>query len=316
MSPPHVNLQPAVIVHGGAWEIPQHMTEQSLSGVKDAASAAYAVLSSGGSAADAVEVAVMHMESVPVFDAGVGSCLTVDGTVEMDAAFMTDTPRLGAVAAVSTVEHPVSVARRLLDSHHCMLVGKGAENFAVEEGFPQIDPQLLITSTALKDLKGSTEYDSVVKSYFGNGHDTVGAVALDSNGHIACATSTGGITAKRVGRVGDSSLSGSGLYCRRNVGGVSATGHGESIMKTVICKHIIDLMSMCKHSVGNAAVEALQTMNDETNGCGGVVALDADGSWAAECTTSRMAWACVDVHQVLRGGIGKGEVLDFGKVTF
>lgn len=314
--------KPVVIVHGGAWQIPKSYTEASVAGVKKAALIAYEILqnnASDTSALDAVEAAVRYMESDPIFDAGVGSCLTETGEVEMDASIMTDTPTLGAVAAITNVKHPISTARALMQTQHCLLVGAGANAFAKLSGQPIVQTSELVTEGARREWESFKKYGHVVHDLFNSsvnndvsqnsGHDTVGAVALDINGRIACATSTGGITYKHQGRVGDSPIVGAGLFCQRGVGGVSATGHGESILQTVLCKHIIDLMAMRKLPLSEATQDALQLMRRQTAGCGGVVALDASGNWAADFTTSRMAWAVVDANATLRVGIDKGETI-------
>lgn len=314
-------VDPVVIVHGGAWQIPQSRTDVTLKGVRTATTIAYRILQSDknnnkGTAIDAVEAAVKHLESDPVFDAGIGSCLTNVGTIEMDAAIMTDVPsRLGAVAAVSNVEHPISVARAVLASEHSLFVGSGADEFAHNANFSSVDASQLVSDSARQEWEQYQKYGHVVNDLFNSGHDTVGAVALDCTGRLACATSTGGITYKRVGRVGDSPIAGAGLYCLEGVGAASATGHGESILKACLCKHLVDLVLMRGDSITDAAYEALQFMRRLTDGCGGVIALDADGRWTAECTTGRMAWACVDNRRLLHAGIDKGQVIDCGFVN-
>lgn len=304
-------FKPAIIVHGGAWHIPDHRTAASLFGVKKAALVAYQHLLRNGSALQAVEAAIKSLESDPIFDAGVGSCLTDTGVVEMDAAIMSDKPQLGAVACISNVKHPIEVAHAVLHSEHCFLVGAGADRFAEKQGFPLVNRSELVSESAVSEWQHYNKYGAVVQDLFNSGHDTVGAVALDNTGHIACGTSTGGITFKRQGRVGDSPIVGCGLYCEGGVGGVSATGHGESLLKTVVCKHVIDLMRMKNLSLSTATKEALRTMKDRTLGCGGVVALDRNGAYSAECTTARMAWACVDGDGNGHGGIEKNQVVEF-----
>lgn len=300
-----------MIVHGGAWQIPDAQKGPHLEGVKKAATIAYRLLCRHGTAVDAVEAAVRHLESDPTFDAGTGSCLTSAGTVEMDAAIMTDTPALGAVAAVSDIEHPITAARAVLNIEHSMLVGQGAHTFIKEMNMPLIESSRLVSDAARREWERFNNYDKVVKDLFNSGHDTVGAVAIDSAGRLACATSTGGITYKRLGRVGDSPIAGSGLYCLPGVAAVSATGHGESILKSVLCKHLVDLMSMRGDDLVNASVGALSFMKDLTGGCGGVVALDSRGNWSAEFTTNRMAWACIDRERRLHAGVDRGEVIRY-----
>lgn len=310
----HTFMEPVLIVHGGAWQIPDAQKKAHLEGVKKAAIGAYRLLCSAATAADAVEAAVRHLETDPTFDAGTGSCLTSAGTIEMDAAIMTDEPALGAVAAVSDIEHPISAARAVLGTEHSFLVGAGANKFAREMNMPIIDSSRLVSATARQEWEQFNKYDKVVGDLFNSGHDTVGAVAIDMMGRLACATSTGGITCKRVGRVGDSPIAGAGLYCLSGMAAVSATGHGESILKSVLCKHLVDLMHMRGDDVVQASAESLCFMKEQTGGCGGVVALDSDGNWAAECSTNRMAWACVDRNRHLHAGIDKGEVIMYGIV--
>lgn len=322
-----------IIVHGGAWKIPESLTELSLSGVEKAVTIGYqTLLQRDSTALDAVEMAIRHLESDPVFDAGVGSCLTSEGTVEMDAAIMSTSSastkskklELGGVACVSNVEHAISVARQVLNKgKHTLFVGKGANRFAIDcSNIPILkNSNKLITECMRQELKDyKNKYGQLVNNLFNhNGnhqHDTVGCVAIDQFGRIACGTSTGGITSKQVGRVGDSPISGSGLYCMNHVGGISSTGHGESIMKACLCKHILDSCFFTHISLKESAVQGLQFMNDVSDGgCGGVVALDCKGGWVAECTTERMVWACVDGDGCIKGGIERGQVKELGKVV-
>lgn len=308
---------PIVIVHGGAWKIPDGLVQASAAGVKRAALSARATLSRGEGAERAVEEAVRVLEDEEVFDAGRGSCLTSAGTVEMDAAMMSARPnggptRLGGVACVSRARHPVSVAANVLrEGRHVLYVGAGADAYVDKhahelEVVESMDE--LVTDAMREELEAFRgTYGPVVSTLF-NGHDTVGCVVVDADGTIACATSTGGITAKHIGRVGDSPLSGSGLYCESGVAGVSSTGHGESISKAVLCKHVVDRMQMAADPVDTAVTRALGHMKKVSGGgCGGIIAADGNGKYAAECTTERMAWACVTSEGVIRGGIERGE---------
>lgn len=310
---------PIVIVHGGAWRIPDTLLQPSLDGVKQAALAARASLTNGknGGALRAVEAAVRVLEDDPVFDAGKGSCLTRAGTVEMDAAAMVANSGhkrvlLGGVACISNARNPISVASHVLRADdHVLYVGAGADQYAERQGLADVQcADDLVTDAMRAELRDfESTYDNVVHNLFnGTAHDTVGCVVVDACGNIACATSTGGITAKHEGRVGDSPLAGSGLYCATDVAGVSATGHGESISKAVLCKHILDLMQMKGERIDHAVHDALMYMKDVSGGgCGGVVAADAKGRYSAQCTTERMAWACVTAAGVVRGGVERGE---------
>jgi len=306
--------EPVVIIHGGAWAIPDKLSEDSKDGVKLAARKAYEMLKCGRSATDAVELAVVLLEDNPAFDAGKGSCLNAEGGVEMDALIMEGTNmKAGAVAAVNNVANPIQLARMVMEkTEHALLVGKGANQFAVENGVDYVENSSLITQNGIEEWNYYKKYKSAVDSLFNNhvdaisGHDTVGAVAMDLNGKIAAATSTGGITGKRVGRVGDSPLIGSGAYCDDNVGGVSCTGHGESIMKICLAKHILFLVE--KGIGAKSAVEqSLEFMNKRVKGAGGAICISATGEAAFHFTTERMAWAIVK-DDILSWGLDPGEL--------
>ncbi|CDF33840.1 unnamed protein product [Chondrus crispus] len=306
--PTQTPIAPSIIVHGGAWAIPASQTVASREGVEAAASLGYDLLNSGASALDAVEAAVRALEDNPVFDAGVGSCLNSAGGVEMDAAIMTDsveaTIRFGAVAALSNACNPISVARAVMErTPHCLLVGEGADAFAKEVGAEGASVEELVTPAAVEEWQRFKRYSAAVNDLFNSGHDTVGAVVRDANGTLACATSTGGITYKRVGRVGDSPIIGAGLFCEDGVGACSTTGHGESILKVGLARTA--LLFMESRSPGQAAEVALAKMKKRTGGCGGIVLLDNNGEWSADFTTTKMAWAAVGKDGVLKSGIDR-----------
>ncbi|XP_057377341.1 isoaspartyl peptidase/L-asparaginase-like [Daphnia carinata] len=302
-------VEPVVVIHGGAWAIPENISDASRNGVKLAAKKSYDILKHGGSALDAVEAAVVILEDEPVFDAGKGSCLNAAGLIEMDASIMDGTSlKAGAVAAVANISNPICLARMVMEqTDHCLLVGEGANMFANECNVPSVDPSSLVTEACLDEWQTFEKYKSAVDSLFNNqinalplGHDTVGAVAMDANGRIAAATSTGGITGKRVGRVGDSPLIGSGTYAIDEIGGVSCTGHGESIIKICLAKHIICLMESGMKAQ-EAVEQSLQLMNSRVKGAGGAICISASGEPAFHFTTERMAWA-----------IAKADVLSWG----
>ena len=240
----------AIIVHGGAWDIPADLQADHVAGCRAAAEAGWAVLAAGGSALDAVEAAVRVMEDHPVFDAGRGSHLNRDGEVELDAGMMDGrTLMAGAVASVTRIANPISLARRVLhDSEHVFLVGAGAERFAQDAGIPFCQPaDLVIERERLlwearrrtKDEGRPTTDDR--RAAFGatdtvGAADTVGAVALDAAGNLAVGNSTGGTMYKHPGRVGDTPIIGCGLYADNLLGAAACTGWGEQIMKTVLAK--------------------------------------------------------------------------------
>lgn len=313
---------PCIIVHGGAWAIPESLKEPSINGVKRAAKTGYDRLTEDGNAVDAVEDAVRVLEDDTAFDAGHGSVLTEEMTVEVDAMIMDgSTLESGAVASAIGIANPVSLARHVMqDTPHSLFVGYGAVKFANKIGFPVLrDPLQLISEESRLQLKGVRNFDNAVIASFNTygrsgtvhehnlGHDTVGAVAIDSSGKLACATSTGGISMKMPGRVGDSPLIGCGSFANKE-GAVSTTGHGESIMKVLLAREVVYNMES-GHPPENACKRALQTMFTETGGQGGVIAIDKHGQAGRSFTTRRMAWATVK-EGVLKYGIEPNEEIE------
>ncbi|MFA9496635.1 MAG: isoaspartyl peptidase/L-asparaginase [Candidatus Bathyarchaeota archaeon] len=284
-------VKPVIIVHGGAWGIPDRLVDANIKGVKESVKAGWKVLEAGGSALDAVVAAVNVMEDNPSFDAGIGSVLTEDRTVEMDALIM-DGSNLdaGAVAGLKDVRYPIRLARKVMEeTPHVMMIGEGANRLADEFGLERITQEELVTEEARLEFEEWSEKAKYGDSF---GHDTVGSVALDSDGNIAAATSTGGVTGKKVGRVGDVPLIGSGGYADNRVGGVSTTGHGEAIMRVNLAKLVLTYMEMGMH-IQEASEKALGYMALRVNGSGGLIALDADGNMGHAFTTKRMVWASI-----------------------
>ncbi|KAJ8902245.1 hypothetical protein NDN08_006652 [Rhodosorus marinus] len=296
---------PVVVVHGGAWNIPERLRAGSEEGARRAVAAGMESLrKSPNDALAAVEAAVKVLEDDPCFDAGTGSCLTADRSVEMDAILMDgSTLKTGAVAAVKNIRNPVSLARMVLDTSHCLLVGEGADKFAREMGVPEVDPEKLVSEDAVRDWEKHDSYESVIADHFmGHSHDTVGCVVLTRDGHFACGTSTGGITRKRVGRVGDSPLIGCGAYCEDGLGAASTTGHGESIMKLVLSRRALFNMENGM-APKEAASAALREMKSKTGGEGGLIIIGPDGSVAHEFTTPHMPWAVSRGEEGITSGI-------------
>ncbi|MES0325302.1 MAG: isoaspartyl peptidase/L-asparaginase [Candidatus Bathyarchaeia archaeon] len=284
-------VKPVIIVHGGAWGIPDRLVEANIKGVEESVKAGWKVLEAGGSALDAVVAAVNVLEDNPSFDAGIGSVLTEDRTVEMDALIM-DGSNLdaGAVAGLKDVRYPIRLARKVMEeTPHVMIIGEGANRLADEFGLERITQEELVTEEARLEFEEWSEKAEYGDSF---GHDTVGSVALDSDGNIAAATSTGGVTGKKVGRVGDVPLIGSGGYADNRVGGVSTTGHGEAIMRVNLAKLVLTYMEMGMH-IQEASEKALGYMALRVNGSGGLIALDADGNMGHAFTTKRMVWASI-----------------------
>ena len=287
--------KPVLVVHGGAWAIPDDMVEAHLNGVRNAAAAGWRALERGGSALDAVEAAVVMLEDDETFDAGRGSFLNRDGKVQLDAFIMDGaTLRGGGVGCVERLRNPVRAARKILsDSTHVYFVAEGAERFAEEHGIGLCRNEDLIIPREVARLR---EYQAQGTNH-GNdlfapaiSHDTVGAVALDAKGDIAASTSTGGILNKDPGRLGDSSLIGCGCYADNESAAASTTGWGEPIMKLVLAKWAADRVA-----AGNlpqwAAQEAMNYLKQRLNGHGGIILLDGQGRFGIAHNTPRMAWA-------------------------
>jgi len=289
-----VKNNPVLLVHGGAWAIPDEMVDAHLDGVRAAIAAGWSVLNKGGSAVDAVEEAVVIMENDDAFDAGRGSFLNRDGKVQLDALIMDGaTLRAGGVGCVEHIANPVRAARKVLgESPHVYFVAEGAERFAEEHGIPLCKNDDLIIPREIERLRALQSSTTKTEELFAPtiSHDTVGAVALDTSGDIAAATSTGGTLNKAPGRLGDSSLIGCGCYADNQSAAVSTTGWGEPIMKLVLAKWAADRVAS-----GNlpqwVAAEAMNYLKDRVNGHGGIILLDAAGRFGLAHNTLRMAWA-------------------------
>ncbi|XP_067277057.1 isoaspartyl peptidase/L-asparaginase [Pseudorasbora parva] len=304
-------MLPVVVVHGGAGHIPKERVEDSTIGVKEAVRSGYAILQKGGSAMDAVVEAVTIMENNPRFNAGLGSVLNVKGEVEMDA-FVMDGRSLasGAVSAVRRVANPVQLARLVMEkTNHLCLTAEGASKFARSMGVPEVPEESLITDYAKMRWKKNLEPDAnPVECQMGK-MGTVGAVAVDVDGNIACATSTGGMINKMEGRVGDTPCIGCGGYADNKIGAVSPTGHGEAIMKVTLSRLILFHMEQGK-TPEEASDLALEYMKERVEGLGGVVVVDPKGTWAARFNSLQMSWAAAQQGE-LHFGLYHGE--DFVK---
>jgi beta-aspartyl-peptidase (threonine type) len=289
-----VPTDPVLVVHGGAWAIPDDMVEAHLNGVRNAIAAGWQALSRGGSALDAVEEAVVVLEDDETFDAGRGSFLNRDGKVQLDAFIMEGaTLRGGGVGGVERLRNPIRAARKILsESPHVYFVGEGAERFAAEHGIALCDNRDLVIPREIERLRAFQEHADQAPDLFAPAisHDTVGAVALDRDGNIAAATSTGGTLNKAPGRLGDSSLIGCGCYADNESAAASLTGWGEPIMKLVLAKWSVDRVL-----AGNApewvSQEAMNYLKSRVNGHGGIILLDAKGRVGISHNTPRMAWA-------------------------
>ncbi len=278
----------ALIIHGGAWKIPDDEAPAHLTGCRRAVLVGWDVLAHGGRAVDAVEQAIVTMEDDGTFDAGRGSFLNADGIVELDAAMMNGRDlAAGSVAGVRNVRHPVRLARAVMDSPHVMIIGEGASRFAATAGLPLCDPAELQCEREIRRWQAfrdgqSTEPGAVF------GGCTVGAVALDDYGDIVAATSTGGSPNKPPGRVGDSPLIGCGTYASER-GGVSTTGWGEAMIRVTMARSAVDLLA--ERDAQTAAEEAIRMLETRVGGLGGLIALDRQGRVGCAFNTPRMARA-------------------------
>jgi beta-aspartyl-peptidase (threonine type) len=290
--------KPILVVHGGAWAMPDDGIAAHETGIGNALAAGYALLERGATAVDAVEAAVAVMEDDETFDAGRGSFLTQDGRVQMDALLMDGSNlRTGGVACVERLRNPIRAARLVLDeSQHVYFVGTGAERFARQHGMELCDNMELVIpreQERLYEFQQAEMLGAVDTTFSGDvtahSHDTVGAVALDAHGNLAAATSTGGTLNKAPGRVGDSSLIGCGCYADNLSAAVSLTGWGEPIMKLVLGKWAVDRVA-AGASPAEAAQAAIDYLFSRLGGHGGIILLGPDGRVGFAHNTPRMAW--------------------------
>jgi beta-aspartyl-peptidase (threonine type) len=284
----------SIAIHGGAGAVPRSSLaagreRQYCDGLALALDLGYATLEKGGSSLDAVTAAVCSLEDNPLFNAGRGAALTRDGAAELDAAIMEGRQqRAGAVAAVRHVRNPIELARRVMEkSRHVLLVGVGAEEFALEEGLALV-PNVYFRTEERREQLEAERSGRPVSDLVPSSQGTVGAVALDAAGDLAAATSTGGMTNKRQGRVGDSPIIGAGTYAKNGVCAVSATGHGEYFIRSVAAHHICAAVEYRGLSLKEAVHELLYQKLRELGGSGGVIALDRGGRIVTEFSTEGM----------------------------
>ena len=297
----------AIIIHGGAGTIlKKNMTDEKEAAYKakleEAIKVGHTILKNGGTSQEAVIKTIQVMEESPLFNAGKGAVFTNAGTNELDASFMDGkTLNAGAVAGVKDVKSPIELAVKVMtDSEHVMLSGEGASTFAKEKGLEIVDPSYFYTERRFQSLqrikdrektqldqddKTAAFYDSDIKNAkFG----TVGCVALDKNGNIAAGTSTGGMTNKRWGRIGDAPIIGSGTYANNNTCGVSSTGWGEYFIRSQVAYDISAQMEYQQKSLKEATTDVIQNKLTKLGGTGGVVALDKNGNMSFEFNTAGM----------------------------
>ena len=294
----------AIIVHGGAGDIVPERRDIVQAGCKEAALAGWRVLQAGGSALDAVEAAVRALEDNPEYNAGTGACLDRDGNIELDAGVMDGRAlQVGAIAAIERIKNPVTLARRVLESEHVLLIGRGAEQFAREQGIEQCAAEELITERQYLIWQAARETEeprhfrrevgstgsSTSKEANAEKHGTVGAVALDMSGALAAATSTGGIHDKYPGRVGDSPLVGCGFYADEHAA-ISCTGQGEDFVRLLIAKRAADFAASGL-TAREAAQSAIAVLGAHATGTGGLILVDRKGDVGFAWNSLNMAHA-------------------------
>jgi beta-aspartyl-peptidase (threonine type) len=313
-----------LVIHGGAGTIvkstitPQQEAEYKAK-LDEALQAGYKVLESGGTSLEAVQRAINVMEDSPLFNAGKGAVFTHDGRNELDASIMDGkTLAAGAVAGVTTIKNPINAAYTVMTrSPHVLMVSNGAEVFLKKEGLETVDPAYFRTEHRWKQLQKAIEKEQVVLDHDGKTaytydplmydykFGTVGAVALDKAGNLAAGTSTGGMTNKRYGRVGDSPLIGAGTYADNNTVAVSATGSGEKFIRTATAYNIASQVKYNKTPLATAANNALDEVK-AIDGSGGVIVLDAKGDYT-------MAFNTAGMYRGAIGNDGKKEIAVFGE---
>ncbi len=284
----------AIAIHGGAGVIAREQLGADggaayRQGLEAALDAGYAVLEAGGSSLDAVTTAVRLLEDNPLFNAGRGAVLAHDGRAYLDASIMSGKDlSAGAVTGVTTVRHPIDLARRVMeDSPHVMLSGEGAEEFAGLKGLERVPNDWFITPTRRQQLDRVLQGRSAPRNEL-QGLGTVGAVAVDARGDVAAATSTGGMTNKRWGRIGDAPIIGAGTYANNASCAVSATGHGEYFIRSVVAYDICALVEYRGWSLERAAKEVMQGKLVQRGGEGGIIAVDPQGNLVLEFNSPGM----------------------------
>lgn len=312
----------SIVIHGGAGTILKENMSDSLeveyNRVLDlAVSKGYEILKNGGTSLDAVTQTIMILEDSPLFNAGKGAVFTNEGKNELDASIMDGKSKAaGAIASVTRVKNPITLARAVMEvSEHVMMVGPGAEKFAEQNGIELVDPSYFFTEKRWEGLQKAKELEKMELDHASAAHydlllknlkfGTVGCVALDKKGNIAAGTSTGGMTNKRYGRVGDAPIIGAGTYADNATCGVSATGWGEFFIRNVVAYDIAAQMQYKNVSLAAAAKETIQKKVPEMGGDGGIIAIDKEGNIVMEFNTAGMYRAAIDVNGIKTIGIYK-----------
>jgi len=282
----------AIAIHGGAGTIlKSSMTPEQdalyRTKLAEAVEIGYAILEKGGTSLDAVEAVVQRLEDDSLFNAGKGSVFNSEGKVELDASIMDgNTLKAGAVAALHHVKNPIRLARTVMEkSEHVFFIGDGAEKFAQEHGLELVDESYFFTEARWQSLQKAKAKESLTEK---EKHGTVGAVALDQHGNLAAATSTGGMTNKKFGRIGDSPIIGAGTYADNETCAISATGHGEYFIRAVVAHDIASLIRYKRLSIQAAAEEVVMNKLAKLGGTGGIIAIDRNANIAMPFNTDGM----------------------------
>ncbi len=285
----------AIVVHGGAGNIKVNkLTAKRKKALQEklseALAAGAAILQNNGQALDAVETTIRVLENSPLFNAGKGAVFNSEGVNELDASIMDGlTLNAGAVANVTTIKNPISAARKVMEvSPHVMLIKEGAERFAQEQGLEIVDPSWFYTKRRWESLQKAKERERNKLKNQTKKSGTVGCVALDKNGNIAAGTSTGGMTNKKYGRVGDSPIIGAGTYADNSCCGISATGHGEFFIRNVVAYDIAARVKYNNETIQTAANYVINNKLKALNANGGVIVLDKNGNITMPFNTSAM----------------------------
>jgi beta-aspartyl-peptidase (threonine type) len=279
----------ALIVHGGAGVYPPQHISPAREGCREGLLVGWQILQSNGSALDAVEAAVRALEDDPLFNAGTGSSLTREGNIEMDAGIMDGRMlNVGAVAGVELIKNPIVLARKVLESPHVLLIGRGAQQFALEQDMSLCTPEDLLTERQY--IRWQEKRAALIQEKEQK-YGTVGAVALDSDGHLAAATSTGGTMNKYPGRVGDSPLVGCGFYADRYAA-ISCTGYGEDFTRLLIAKRAAEYVAQGL-TAQLAAEEAMTFMGMHSTETGGLIIVDAEGNVGFAKSRHHMPYATI-----------------------
>ncbi len=310
----------AIVIHGGAGRVdPESMKQFGepayRAKLRQALDAGHAILKQGGKSLDAVEAAIVILEDSPLFNAGKGAVFTSAGSNEMDASIMDgDSLKAGAVGGVMTIKNPIRGARAVMEKTvHVMLSGTGADKFGKEVGLDIVEPSYFRTEHRFRQWQKRRDQLPGVKPADKKGavlrndifYSTVGAVALDKTGNICAGTSTGGLTNKRYGRIGDSPIIGAGTYADSRYGGISCTGHGEFFIRYVVAYDIVARTRYAKVSLADAARTVIHDELKKAGGGGGVIGLDTSGNVVAEFNTPGMFRASVDARGVITVVTGK-----------